>query len=216
MQKHLEQKVTETAAVVTDWKNSIASIETQFNTANLALMRAKKEREIHALKAAMGDAGAIAAIKAARDAQRDAESTIEDLKVIALPAAEEQLAAAERAATAAGRQLAKFEAEVLMKQRVEVAAQLDKVIADFASLYARYAELGTQIVSMDVLPRTVHGTSDYESAIGARRVRASLPAFFWKLFPGAIHDEMKTENLATSESRFWNLPPEHDEKSKAA
>src|SRR5882757_11522016 len=35
MQKHLEEEVSKTAAVVSDWKNSIAKIETQFNVARL-------------------------------------------------------------------------------------------------------------------------------------------------------------------------------------
>jgi hypothetical protein len=78
-------------------------------------------------------------------------------------------------------------------------------------------ELGREIVNMpDALPSNMHGISNHEGAVGLRRVRASLPAFFWKLFPGALHDEMKTENLAASEARFWNLSPEQPEQAKAA
>jgi hypothetical protein len=216
MQKQkLEQQVSETAALVSDWKNSIAKIETQFNTANAALMRAKKHRETHALKASMGDAAAIEAIKAARDAQRDAEDLLADLKA-ALPEAEAQLAEAQKAAESARRSLAELHAEKLKRQRIDIASQMGGVIADYARLYAEYEKLGAEIVNMDMLPRSLHGMNDHEGAVGLRRVRASLPPFFWKLFPGAIHDEMKAENLATSEARFWNLAPEHDEKSKAA
>jgi hypothetical protein len=215
MQEHLEKQIAETARVVEDWKRTVADIETQANVANLALARAKKTREAHALKAAMNDAAAVAAIKAARAEQLAAEQTIDDLK-IALPEMEAQLAAAERAAASARHQLAKFEAEVLMKQRIEVAGQMDGVIAEYARLYALHEKLGAQIVNMDVLPRDMHGgISNHEGAVGARRVRASLPPFFWKLFPGAMHDEMKTENLAMTEARFWSLPPEQAE-TKAA
>jgi predicted nucleic acid-binding Zn-ribbon protein len=176
--QHLEKQVSETAAVVADWKNSIAKIETQFNVAGLALARAKKTREAHALKAAMNDAAAVAAIKDARAEQLAAEQTIDDLK-IALPEMEAQLADAERAAASARHQLAKFAAEVLMKRRIDVAGKLDAVIADFSRLYAEYEKLGREIVNMDVMPRDMHGgISNHEGAVGARRVRASLPAFF--------------------------------------
>jgi hypothetical protein len=41
MQKHLEEEVSKTAAVVSDWKNSIAKIETQFNVAPSRWQRRK-------------------------------------------------------------------------------------------------------------------------------------------------------------------------------
>jgi hypothetical protein len=215
-EKTLQEAVKTAAAVVSDWQRSIASIETQFNVANLALMKSQKERETHALKASMGDVAAIAAVKHARDAQRDAQSTIDDLK-IALPEAQAQLAAAEKAAESARRALAQFEVIVLQRKRVDIAGELDEVSRNFERLYKIYDELGREIVNMpDAMPKSLHGMSDVEGAVGARRVRASLPAFFWKLFPGAVHDEMRTEPLATTEARFWNLPPDHDEKSKAA
>jgi predicted nucleic acid-binding Zn-ribbon protein len=98
--QQLEKAVAETAAVVADWQRSIAAIETQLNTANLALTRAKKHRESHALKASLGDAEATAQIKHARSEQHSAEQTIADLAV-ALPAAEAHLANAEKAAASA-------------------------------------------------------------------------------------------------------------------
>ncbi|SIN82927.1 hypothetical protein SAMN05443247_00025 [Bradyrhizobium erythrophlei] len=212
--KTLEDAVAETALAVTGWKSTIAKIETQLNVAGLALARAKKQREIHALKASMNDAAAVAAIKAARSDQLAAEETINDLKT-ALPAAQEQLAAAEKAAASARDVLGKFHAAVLMRQRIDVASKLDAISADFARVYAEYEKLGREIVNMPgALPTSMHGVTDHEAVLGARRVRASLPKFFWKLFPGAIHDEMKTENLATAEARFWNLPEQ--EKAKAA
>jgi DNA repair exonuclease SbcCD ATPase subunit len=212
--QHLEKQVSETAAVVTDWKNSIAKIGTQLNVAGLAVTKAQKTREAHALKASLGDAAAIEAIKHARDEQQNAEQIISDLK-FALPAASEQLAEAEKAAASARHALAEFNADVLKRKRVDVAGQLDKVIEDFARLFGEYEKLGREILSMDVMPRTMDGISNHEGAIGARRVRASLPKLFWKLFPGAVYDEMKTENLAAAEGRFWGLAP-IDSDTKAA
>src|ERR1700730_1850430 len=100
MQKHLEDQVSKTAAVVAECKATIAGIETQFNVAGLALAKAKKERESHALRAAKGQAAAVAAIKLARSDQLAAEQVIADLK-IALPEAEAELAVAEKAAASA-------------------------------------------------------------------------------------------------------------------
>ncbi|WMT77454.1 hypothetical protein [Bradyrhizobium sp. Ash2021] len=213
MQKQqIEQQAETAAAIAADWKNSIAKIETQLNVAGLALMRAKKQREVHALKASLGDPAAIEAIKAARSEQHTAEQTISDLR-IALPEAEANLAIAEKAAESARRALARFAAEGLMRKRVDVAAQIDIVTADFARLYAEYERLGREIINMEALPRSSAGMNDHDGATGARRVRASLPKFFWRLFPGAITDEMKHEPLAVSESRYWNLAPEQAEKA---
>ncbi len=215
MSKTLEDAVAATAATVANWRTKIAKIETQIATENHAITIATKHREQHALAATLGDANAVAAIKQARSEQHEAEQRVADL-AIALPAAAENLAAAEKAAAAARAELGKFNAAVLIRQRVDIACQLDTVIAEFARLYREYEKLGARIEAMDTMPRTMHGASDHEGAMGLRRVRASLPAFFWKLFPGAVYDEMKTENLATSESRFWGLAPEQPEKAKAA
>jgi hypothetical protein len=213
--QQLEKTVTETAAVVIEWKNTISGIEAQFQTANLALAKAKKIREANALKASMGDAAAVAAVKLARAEQLAAEQTILDLE-IARPAAQAQLAAAEKAAESARCELAKFHAEKLMRKRIDVAAELDVAIADFARLYVEYEKLGREVVAMDALPRSLHGMANHEGAVGLRRVRASLPSFFWRLFPGALHDEMKHEPLATSEARFWSLPEAETTTTKAA
>jgi hypothetical protein len=208
--------VTDATRVVDEWASNIKKIEAEFGAANLARANAKKIREANALKASMGDAGALAAVKHARSEQHTAEQTIDDLK-IALPEAEAQLAAAEKAATSARNQLARFNAEILMRKRIDVAGQLDAAIAAFADLYREYEKIGDEIINMpDVMPRNLHGISNVEGTVGARRVRASLPRFFWKLFPGAIHDETNTKNLAAAEARFWNLAPEQTEKAKAA
>jgi hypothetical protein len=218
MQKQdLETEVARTASEVEKWQGVITGITRQFEIANVALMRAKKAREAHALKAAQNETAAVAAIAAARSDLLAAEQTINDLE-IALPAAEAQLAIAQKAATSARHELAMLHVGVLIRRRIDVAGQIGAVVADVARLYGEYEKLGREIINMPdatvVLPN-MHGISNFEGVLGARRVRASLPAFFWKLFPGAIHDEMKTENLATSEARFWNLPPEQ-EKTKAA
>ena len=215
MQKHLEEQVTKIAGVVADWQRSIASIDQQISVAQTTLAEAEKHRRAHALNATLGDNVAIAEIKRARADANGAQNTLNDL-ALALPEAQAQLAEAEKAAASARHALTRLQAEKLMRQRVDVGGQLDTVSAEFARLYGEYERLGAQIENMDMMPRTMHGGTDHEGAVGARRVRASLPKFFWKLFPGAVHDEMKTENLATAEARFWGLAPVETATTKAA
>jgi hypothetical protein len=215
-EKTLQDAVAETAAVVADWRRSAASISTQLNVAGLALARAKKAREAHALKSASGDATAIAAIKSARAEQLAAEQTIDDLK-IALPEAEAQLGAAEKNAVSAENALAKFNAEVLKRKRIEVAGDLDQIIANLVRVYGEYEKLGREIVNMDVIPQSAHLTTNYDSALGDRRVRAALPKLFERVYPNALHDETKKESLSKSESRYWfGEPPVETTTTKAA
>jgi chromosome segregation ATPase len=210
----LEKRVAETAAVVTDWKRSVAAIQTELNTANAALMRAKNQRETHAMAARLGDATAAAAVKSARGEQYVAEQDIVDLQ-LALPEAQAKLATAERNAESARRELAQHHAQQLQRSRIEVAGQIDAVIADFTRLLNEYEKLGHAIANADALPRNLHGMSDHEGCIGLRRVRAALPKFLDKVYPNSLHDENLKENLATTEARHWNLAPEQSE-TKAA
>jgi chromosome segregation ATPase len=210
--QRLEKQVDETAAVVADWKRSIAAIETQLNSANLALTRAKQLRESLALNASLGVSEAVAQIKHARSEQNTAEQTIGDLH-IALPEAQAQLASAEKAAESARREVAQYHAQQLQRQRVEVAGQLDAAISDFTRLFGEFEKLGNQIANMEAVPRNMHGMADHESAIGLRRVRAAFPKLMDRVFLNT-HDETKKEALAVSEARHWNLAPiESNEKA---
>jgi hypothetical protein len=216
MQKHLEKQVAETAAFVADWQRSIAAIETQLNNANLALMRAKGHRETHALKASLGDATAIAAVKHARSEQHSAEQTIADLQ-IALPEAQAQLASAEKVAASARHELAKLHGEKLMRQRVAAAGRMDAAFAEAASAYNDFERLGRELQAFPDLGIAVGGNvSHWENAAGFRRIASAMPLFFLKLFPGTWTNEAARTPLAQSEAHFWQLPPEHDEKAKAA
>jgi hypothetical protein len=216
MQKHLEKQVAETAAVVTESKNTIANIETQFHTANLALANAKKTREAHALKAAMGDVAAIAHVKHARSEQHTAEQTIGDLK-IALPEAEAQLAMAEKNAESARHELAKLHGEKLMRQRVAAAARMDAAFSEAASAYIDFERLGRELQSFPDLGIAVSGNmSHWETVTGFRRIAASLPTFFMKLFPTTWTNEDARQSLAKSELDFWQLPPAETVAAKAA
>jgi len=116
--QELEKLVAEKESVVADWKRSVAAIETELNTANAALARARGHRETHALKASLGDATATAAVKHARSEQHNAEETIGDLS-IALPEARAHLAEAEKAAASARHAVAK----VLAEQKCESASK---------------------------------------------------------------------------------------------
>jgi hypothetical protein len=218
MQKHLvEAEAAKTAAVVQDWKNTIAKIETEFNVATLARDNATKVREIHALAAAMQDAHAIAEIKHARSAHAVAEATLADLAV-ALPAAATHLANAERAADAARHEIAKLHGEKLMRQRVAAAGRMDTALADAASAYNDFERLGRELQSFPDLNFGASGNmSHWEGVAGLRRIAAALPAFFTKLFPGTWTIEGARESLAASEEKFWQLPPEkHSDKAAAA
>jgi hypothetical protein len=214
--EHLQQRVEDTAAVVQAWGSAISRLEAELNTANLAVMRAKKQRETHALKAAMSDEAALAAVKQARIEQQSAEATIGDIE-ISLPQARAELASAEREAAGARRAVARVMAEQLMKKRIEVSGRIDSVIADLLTpLLDEYEKLGGEIVNMpDVVSRSIFGVASNETALGLRRVRAALPKIFDRIFPNAQYDEMKKAPLEKSEAEHWNLPPV-DEASKAA
>jgi hypothetical protein len=212
----MEKQVAETARVVSDWKTNQAKIETAISDANVRLAKADASRKKFVLDANLGNPDAIKEIAKARAENNDALGDTADLG-LALSDAKARLIEAEREAAIARNNLAEFEAEVLKRRRIDVAGQLDAAIAAFADLYREYEKLGDEIINMpDVMPRSLHGISNVEGAQGARRVRASLPRFFWKLFPGAVYDEMKTENLATAEARFWNLLPPVETTTKAA
>jgi hypothetical protein len=212
----LEKQVAEKAEVVQSWANTIAKITTEFNTATLARDNAKKARETHALKAAMGDTHAVSEIKHARAAQTAAELTIADLAV-ALPAAEAELATAEKAAASARRALAMLMAEKVMRDRVIAAAEMDAGFAAAAAAYEKYERLGRELLTFEDLNLQQGGTMGfYESAIGYRRIAAALPAFFVKLFPTTWSNSDPRRPLAESELHFWQLPPEKHSQTKAA
>jgi hypothetical protein len=215
MQKHLEEQVSETAAVIVEWRGTIAKIETEFNIATLARDNAKRAREKHALGAAMQDASATAEIKHARAAQTAAEETISDLG-IALPEAEQQLAAAEKAAASARHALAMHHGEKLMRQRVEAAARMDAAFAESAAAYSEFERLGRELQSFPDLNIALSGNmSHWETVTGYRRIAAALPLFFLKLFPQSFSNEAPRTPIAKSEADFWQLPPEQPE-AKAA
>src|ERR1700731_4492286 len=147
MQTILEKQVAETAAVVADWKNTIAKIETEFNVATLARDNAQKVRPTDALAAAMQDAHAVAEIKHARSAESSAAATLADLAV-ALPAGMEKLADAERAAAAARSALAKCQAEKIMRERVAAAERMDLAFTEAAAAYSDFERLGRELQSV--------------------------------------------------------------------
>jgi hypothetical protein len=208
----LEKAVHDGIRVVEEWKGTIAKITSRVELANLALANSKQVREASALKAEMGDVTALKAITQARHDGHNAEQIMGDLQH-AMADAQVKLAEAETEAASARAALARRQVEILIRQRIDVAGEFDKTVAIAGRLYRQYEEIGREIVGMDAMPRNLHGISNVEGAVGARRVRASLPAFFWKLFPGSLHDEMKTENLATSEAQFWSLPDQPEAKA---
>ena len=205
--QNLEKQIAETAKIVESWQSNIAAIESQIANANSRLANSESQRKRFALDASLKNPDAIAGIAKARAEQSAAEGDQADLSH-ALSQAKARLIEAESEAKIARNNLAKFEAEVLMRKRVDVAGQLDEVIAEFVRLHSAYEKLGNEIVNMDVLPQHAHGiTNHHDGALGARRVRAALPKLFDRVYPNALHDESTKEKLATTEARHWNLPP---------
>jgi hypothetical protein len=50
-------------------------------------------------------------------------------------------------------------------------------------------------------------------APGLRRVRASLPKLFDRVYPNALYDEMPKMPLEKSEAAHWNLPAVEEDKA---
>jgi hypothetical protein len=214
--QNLEKQIAETAKIVESWQSNIAAIESQIANANSRLANSESQRKRFALDASLKNPDAIAGIAKARAEQSAAEGDQADLSH-ALSQAKARLIEAESEAKIARNNLAKFEAEVLMRKRVDVAGQLDEVIAEFVRLHSAYEKLGNEIVNMDVLPQHAHGiTNHHDGALGARRVRAALPKLFDRVYPNALHDESTKEPLATTEARHWNLAPVETTIGKAA
>jgi hypothetical protein len=213
--QRLEGAVEETAARVADHKRTVADIETQANVANLALANAKRAREVHALKAATGDAHAVAQIKYARSEQHEAEQILGDLK-IAHPEALAHLAEAEKVAAAARHELALHNAMGLKRQRVAAAARIDAGFAACAEAFAEYERLGRELQNFPDL-NFGSSVSGWENVLGFKRIFGSLPSFITKLFPTSISQESSQRApLAVSEAHFWQLPLVETDKSKAA
>jgi hypothetical protein len=212
----LDKAVAETAKTVESWRANIAAIESQIANAHSRLEKSEAQRKRFALDASLGNAAAITEITKARAEHAAAEGDQADLSH-ALSQAKARMIEAESEAKIARNNLGRFMAEVLMKKRIEVAGQLDAAISDFARVFAQYEDLGATIINMpDSMSHNVHGMSNHEGAVGARRVAAALPAFFLKFFPNSLHDEQKKESLAVTESRFWFGEPVETMATKAA
>lgn len=217
MKSALEKAVADTSLAACEWVANRAKIEAQISDADARRAKASELRQRHALNASLGDPHAISEIAKARSDSATAEGDLRDLQQ-AMIAAGVRLVEAENEAKIARSHLARFEVEILQRERIDVAGEIDKAIAQLAALCSRYEKLGREIINMPdamaVLPN-MHGISNFDGAMGARRLRAALPAFVQTLYPGSNHDEQKKEPLAMSEARFWNLPPEQPEKKAA-
>jgi hypothetical protein len=200
-----------------EWRGAITGIERQFDIANLAVRNAKKHREAHALKAAMNDSAATAAIQDARSAQYEAEQRLADLE-IALPEARLQCAAAEKAAESARHELAKFHGEKLMRERVKAAARMDAAFAEISEAFHDYQRLGAELQSYPDLDLAQGGMalSRWEDTAGLKRLASAVPLCLTKLPSWTWTHPSKRVPLAVAEAQFWNLPPEQPEKVKAA
>jgi hypothetical protein len=214
-EEKLAADVAATAASVADWKSRIAGLETQAGELNGVVTKAIASREGHALSALLGDSKAKFAIATARTAQQAAEEDLRDISH-ALPAARIQLVAAEKAATAARRALALVHARKMMHERVAAAAMIDVGNTMTAKGYADFERLGRELQNFPDLDIWHGGSlSHHENVTGYRRIAASLPPFFLKLFPGIWNSDPR-RSLAESEAAFWQLPPEENADDKKA
>jgi hypothetical protein len=209
MQEQFEKNVHDTAAVVEDWRRSIESYGNQLNTANAALVRTKHDGEIHRAKASTGDPAAIAAVNTARDAQRAAESTIEEIRR-ALPKAFSQLAEAERLAGNACRALARPHIEALKHECVAAAARIDRRNAENEVDY----ELRQRVLlELESWAQDDGMVSRHEDRVGLRRCYAAQSPFVRSL---AANPTAKFIPLAESDRQFLGLPPAETATTKAA
>jgi chromosome segregation ATPase len=206
MLQTLEQAVTAANATVADSRARITKIETKIADANSRAAKAATDRQHFAFDASQGHPQASAEIIKARVAHASAEQDVLDLQH-ALSEAALRLVEAEREAQTSRTNLAQFELQILQRKRVDLAGEMDEAIAVFARLYAEYQELGSEIANVpDAIPQNRFGVTSHEAALGARRVRAAMPAFVQTLFPGSHHDEIQKMPLAMSEARHWSLP----------
>jgi hypothetical protein len=213
MQKDLDAEAARSAAVVADWQAKVKALEQQIAESTQAVDVATKHRQKHALASSLGDHAAIAAIKAARANQHEAEQRLADLAV-ALPAAQSALAEAEKVAESARRAVAQAIAEGKCRERVALAGQIDSAIADLTQLLIEFEGLGREISNADTRTNMFGMSSNHDSAIGLRRVRAAFGGkIFDRIFPNAQYDEMKKQSLATAEATHWNLPAAEEVKA---
>ncbi|SIO49357.1 hypothetical protein SAMN05443247_06427 [Bradyrhizobium erythrophlei] len=211
----LEKAITDKSHTAESWRSNIKAIEAKIADANSRRTKAEALRKQFALNASLGNTAATESIAKARAEHELATGDLKDF-ASALIEANERLVEAEREVKVARSNLAKFETDILKRQRVDLAGQLDQAIEALAGLYQQYEKLGRAIVDMDVIPHNTHLTTNFDSALGNRRVRAACPKLFDRVFPNAVFDEMKKEPLATSESRYWFGEPVEITTTKAA
>ena len=202
----LEKGIVGSTAVVERLRANLNSINTQIADAQGRLTKSAAHRKEFALNAKLGDPQAIAHLAKARSEEATAEADLKDLSV-ALDDSSQSLQEAQAAAASAHRALAKFEADGLKRERINLAGEIDGVIAKLAKLLAEFDDIGAEIAAKEPAPANVHGISlDNSGVIGLRRVAAAMPASIKRLYPGAHHDEIQKMPLMASESRLWNLP----------
>jgi hypothetical protein len=210
-EKQLEAAVTATAAVEADWRGKIGALEANVATLNDIITKTTNAREDRALASLLGNPDAKAAIAKARSQQHEAEQELADISRYALPAAKEALAAAEREAQTARTALSHYQADLLKRQRIGIAAQIDDAIAALLLLVEKFDSVGASIANTpDLYPLNAFGTGmgQLDEIRGDRRLRAAISKRFEKIYPGAGFDEKRKESLLDSEVRIWNLPPE--------
>jgi hypothetical protein len=218
MKETLQAAVTAATENVSSWRGKIASLESQAAELSGIIAKSTAAREGRALSSLLGDPAAKAAITKARAEQHLAQEELADIARYALPAAQEALLAAEREAQSARTALAHHQADLMKRERIQIAAQIDDAIAALLLLVDKFDSVGASIANVpDLYPLNAFGTGmgQLDEIRGDRRLRAAISKRFEKIYPGAGFDEKRKESLFDSETRIWNLPPEQSDKKAA-
>jgi hypothetical protein len=206
MSEILRKAVTDATRVVEELKtNHEAKIKVAIAAANARIAKAEHHRQRFAQDAYIGNPQAKAEVAKAFAEIRNAEA--DRLRLQQAPAA---FLEAERELENARRALVRFEVIPLQRELVENAGEIVENLRNLERLYNTRVDLRGQVLTMLPPPQnlTVRGDDRFKNA---------LPDFVWELFGANINDKKReTENLAASEARLQNLPPEQPEKAKAA
>jgi hypothetical protein len=157
------------------------------------------------LQAHLGDAAAQKALAHIRHECDEAAQSLGDLQ-LALPEAQQQLAAAEAAHKGAEAEQRKVITGRLARERVAAAARIDAALAEVAAAFLDYERLGKELFGA-----ADHGgvMSQLEGILGLTRLAAALPAkpFLDLKKNHPMADIGIGPSLAIAEARVWNLPP---------
>jgi hypothetical protein len=190
------------AAAIADWNARIWKLREDIGKAEATLAESTHRRQQSVLDAALGDADAKQRLEQVLADDRKAERELADLKM-ALPLAEAKLRQAEGAHRNIEAEIRKSDVNRLALERLEVAKEMDRAMAEYAEAFERYQSLGRELFGLCADGTNV---SNWEHIEGWSRVAKSLPAPFvtlQKRLPGVFFGGGGP--LAQAEASYWNV-----------